>query len=58
LKKDDDFKKRKIFWKNISENFPYGKIFHLTSLTIMTELPRHLKWMHYMMDENNDKWMT
>jgi hypothetical protein len=39
LKKDilcDDFKKRKIFWKNIAENFlenfPYGKIFHLTSL--------------------------
>jgi hypothetical protein len=28
----DDFKKRKIFWKNIAENFPYGKIFHLTSL--------------------------
>jgi hypothetical protein len=31
-----DFKKRKIFWKNIAENFlenfPYGKIFHLTSL--------------------------
>jgi hypothetical protein len=31
-----DFKKRKIFWKNITENFlenfPYGKIFHLTSL--------------------------
>jgi hypothetical protein len=25
----DDFKKRKIFWKNIAENFPYGKIFHL-----------------------------
>jgi hypothetical protein len=21
----DDFKKRKIFWKNIAENFPYGK---------------------------------
>jgi hypothetical protein len=21
-KKDDDFKKRKIFWKNIAENFP------------------------------------
>jgi hypothetical protein len=41
LKKEilsDDFKKRKIFWKNITEifleNFPYGKIFHLTSLTI------------------------
>jgi hypothetical protein len=39
LKKEilsDDFKKRKIFWKNIAENFlenfPYGKIFHLTSL--------------------------
>jgi hypothetical protein len=29
LKKEilsDDFKKRKIFWKNIAENFPYGKI--------------------------------
>jgi hypothetical protein len=25
----DDFKKRKIFWKNIAENF--WKIFHLTS---------------------------
>jgi hypothetical protein len=24
----DDFKKRKIFWKNIAENFPYGKIFY------------------------------
>jgi hypothetical protein len=28
----DDFKKRKIFWKNITEifleNFPYGKIFY------------------------------
>jgi hypothetical protein len=35
LKKEilsDDFKKRKIFWKNIAEIFPYGKIFHLTSL--------------------------
>jgi hypothetical protein len=39
LKKEilsDDFKKRKIFWKNIAEhfleNFPCGKIFHLTSL--------------------------
>jgi hypothetical protein len=35
LKKEilsDDFKKRKMFWKNIAENFPYGKIFHLTSL--------------------------
>jgi hypothetical protein len=39
LKKEilsDDFKKQKIFWKNIAENvlenFPYGKIFHLTSL--------------------------
>jgi hypothetical protein len=33
LKKEilsDDFKKRKIFWKNIAENF--WKIFHLTSL--------------------------
>jgi hypothetical protein len=35
LKKEilsDDFKKRKIFWKNIAENFveisPYGKIFY------------------------------
>jgi hypothetical protein len=38
LKKEilsDDFKKRKIFWKNIAENFPYGKIFHLTSLVAM-----------------------
>jgi hypothetical protein len=29
LKKEilsDDFKKRKILWKNIAENFPYGKI--------------------------------
>jgi hypothetical protein len=41
LKKEilsDDFKKRKIFWKNIAENFlqkfPYGKIFHLTSLNL------------------------
>jgi hypothetical protein len=35
LKKEllsDDFKKLKMFWKNIAENFPYGKIFHLTSL--------------------------
>jgi hypothetical protein len=35
LKKEilsDDFKKRKIFWKNTAENFPYRKIFHLTSL--------------------------
>jgi hypothetical protein len=24
----------KIFWKNIAENFPYGKIFHLTSLVV------------------------
>jgi hypothetical protein len=34
LKKEilsDDFKKRKIFWKNITENFVW-KIFHLTSL--------------------------
>jgi hypothetical protein len=34
LKKEilsDDFKKRKIFWKNIAENFLW-KIFHLTSL--------------------------
>jgi hypothetical protein len=43
LKKEilsDDFKKRKIFWKNIAENFlenfPYGKIFHLTSLASST----------------------
>jgi hypothetical protein len=31
LKKEilsDYFKKRKIFWKNIAENFPYGKIFY------------------------------
>jgi hypothetical protein len=35
LKKEilrDDFKKRKIFWKNIAKNFlehfPYGKIFY------------------------------
>jgi hypothetical protein len=31
LKKEilsDDFKKRKIFWKNIAEYFPYGKIFY------------------------------
>jgi hypothetical protein len=31
LKKEilsDDFKKRKIFWKNIAEDFPYGKIFY------------------------------
>jgi hypothetical protein len=31
LKKEilsDDFKKRKFFWKNIAENFPYGKIFY------------------------------
>jgi hypothetical protein len=27
----DDFKKRKIFCKNIAENFPYWKIFHLTT---------------------------
>jgi hypothetical protein len=39
LKKEilsDDFKKRKILWKNIAENFlekfPYGKIFHLATL--------------------------
>jgi len=38
LKKEilsDDFKKRKIFWKNIAENFLENflwKIFHLTSL--------------------------
>jgi hypothetical protein len=39
LKKEilsDDFKTRKMFWKNIAENFlenfPHGKIFHLTSL--------------------------
>jgi hypothetical protein len=35
LKKEilwDDFKKRKIFWKNIAENFLW-KIFHLTSLS-------------------------
>jgi hypothetical protein len=39
LKKEilsDDFEKRKIFWKNIAENFletfPYGKIFHIISL--------------------------
>jgi hypothetical protein len=45
LKKEilsDDFKKRKIFWKNIAENFlenfPYGKIFHLTSLFEPTNL--------------------
>jgi hypothetical protein len=34
LKKEilsDDFKKQKIFWKNIVENFLW-KIFHLTSL--------------------------
>jgi hypothetical protein len=40
LKKEilsDDFKKRKIFWKNIAENFPYGKIFHLTSLCMNTD---------------------
>jgi hypothetical protein len=24
----DDFKKRKVFWKNIAEHFPYGKIFY------------------------------
>jgi hypothetical protein len=24
----DDFKKRKILWKNIAENFPYGKLFY------------------------------
>jgi hypothetical protein len=41
LKKEilsDDFKKRKILWKNIAgnflTNFPYWKIFHLTSLVI------------------------
>jgi hypothetical protein len=36
LKKEilrDDFKKRKIFWKNIAENFLW-KIFHLTSLVL------------------------
>jgi hypothetical protein len=52
LKKEilsDDFKKRKIFWKNIAENFPYGKIFygklsmenfppHITSEPQLTEL--------------------
>jgi hypothetical protein len=44
LKKEilsDDFKKRKIFCKNIAENllenFPYGKIFHLTSLVVTHE---------------------
>jgi hypothetical protein len=24
----DDFKKRKIFWKNIADKYPYGKIFY------------------------------
>jgi hypothetical protein len=45
LKKEilnDDFKKRKILWKNIAENFleklPYGKIFHLTSLQMSIEV--------------------
>jgi hypothetical protein len=36
LKKEilrDDFKKR----KNIAENFPYGKIFHLTSLEVLQQ---------------------
>jgi hypothetical protein len=31
LKKEilsDDFKKRKIFWTNIAENFPYRKVFY------------------------------
>jgi hypothetical protein len=37
LKKEivsDDVKKRKIFWKNIAENFLW-KIFHLTSLLLI-----------------------
>jgi hypothetical protein len=40
LKKEilsDDFKKRKIFWKNIAEKFLENflwKIFHLTSLVL------------------------
>jgi hypothetical protein len=49
LKKEilsDDFKKRKIFSKNIAENFlenfPYGKIFHLTSLLITMGLHVHI----------------
>jgi hypothetical protein len=25
----DDFKKREIVWKNIAENFPYGKKFSM-----------------------------
>jgi hypothetical protein len=48
LKKEilsDDFKTRKIFWKNIAGNFPYGKIFHLTSLNchnLPTEFNKNL----------------
>jgi hypothetical protein len=42
LKKEilsDDFKKRKIFWKNIAENF--WKIFHLTSLHPEQEISKN-----------------
>jgi hypothetical protein len=47
LKKEilsDDFKKRKIFWKNIAENFLENflwKIFHLTSLHVASRLSSH-----------------
>jgi hypothetical protein len=34
----DDFKKRKIFWKNIAENFLW-RIFHLTSLITIRSVP-------------------
>jgi hypothetical protein len=44
LKKEilsDDFKKRKIFWKNFPENFPYGKIFY-GKFSTSHQYPLHL----------------
>jgi hypothetical protein len=60
LKKEilsDDFKKRKIFWKNIAEIFLENflwKIFHLTSLDGMFPSFRQGATLELLSNENGE----
>jgi hypothetical protein len=60
LKKEilsDDFKKRKIIWKNIAENFPYGTIFYLTTLGTRERGGPRNSWRRTTLNESgNHSW--
>jgi hypothetical protein len=55
LKKEilsDDFKKRKIFWKNIAENFLENVPPHITKSAVLRHVSKDHSSMHWHMTLN------